>query len=109
MLHNQLVTWMTATGAQAGSRWSSVQTLQVAPLWCDLGFFPNSRGNKAAANLRPIMIALACCWSLQELRGINAMWSREYTCFYARIFSVGKEKKSVILLRRSHIIPLKRK
>ena len=22
-------------------------------LWCDLGFFPNSRGNKAAANLRP--------------------------------------------------------
>ena len=52
MLHNQLVTWVTATGAQAGSRWSSVQTLQVAPLWCDLGFFPNSRGNKAAANLR---------------------------------------------------------
>ena len=27
--------------------------LPVAPLWCDLGFFPNSRGNKAAANLRP--------------------------------------------------------
>ena len=25
----------------------------VAPLWCDLGFVPNSRGNKAAANLRP--------------------------------------------------------
>ena len=24
-----------------------------ALLWCDLGFFPNSRGNKAAANLRP--------------------------------------------------------
>ena len=23
-------------------------------MWCDLGFFPNSRGNKAAANLRPI-------------------------------------------------------
>ena len=22
-------------------------------MWCDLGFFPNSRGNKAAANLRP--------------------------------------------------------
>ena len=30
-----------------------VWTLPVAPLWCDLGFFPNSRGNKAAANLRP--------------------------------------------------------
>ena len=28
--------------------------LLVAPLWCDLGFFPNSRDNKAAANLRPI-------------------------------------------------------
>ena len=25
------------------------------PLWCDLGFFPNSRGNKAAANLRPML------------------------------------------------------
>ena len=25
-----------------------------APLWCDLGFFPNSRGNKAATNLRPM-------------------------------------------------------
>ena len=25
----------------------------VASLWCDLGFFPNSRGNKAAANLCP--------------------------------------------------------
>ena len=38
---------------RTGSRWSSVRTLLVAPLWCDLGFFPNSRGNKAAANLRP--------------------------------------------------------
>ena len=36
-----------------GSHWSSVGTLPVAPLWCDLGFFPNSRGIKAAANLRP--------------------------------------------------------
>ena len=30
-----------------------VRTLPVAPLWCDLGFVSNSRGNKAAANLRP--------------------------------------------------------
>ena len=29
-----------------------VRTLPVAPLWCDLGFVPDSRGNKAAANLR---------------------------------------------------------
>ena len=29
--------------------------LSVAPLWCDLGFVPDSRGNKAAANLRPIL------------------------------------------------------
>ena len=28
-----------------------VRTLPVAPFWCDLGFFPNSRGNKAAENL----------------------------------------------------------
>ena len=32
--------------------------LQFKPyLWCDLGFFPNSRGNKAAANLRPTFVA----------------------------------------------------
>ena len=41
---------------RTGSRWSPVRTLPVAPLWCDLGFVPNSRGNKAAANLRPISI-----------------------------------------------------
>ena len=39
---------------RTGSCCSSVRTLPVAPLWCDLGFVPNSRGNKAAANLRPI-------------------------------------------------------
>ena len=33
--------------------WSPVWTLPVDPLWCDLGFVPNSSGNKAAANLRP--------------------------------------------------------
>ena len=31
----------------------SSSNLSVAPLWCDLGFVPNSRGNKAAANPRP--------------------------------------------------------
>ena len=30
-----------------------VWTLPVAPLWCDLEFFPNSSGNKAAANFHP--------------------------------------------------------
>ena len=39
---------------RTGSRWILVRTLPVAPLWCDLGFVPNSRGNKAAANLRPV-------------------------------------------------------
>ena len=33
---------------RTGSRWFPVRTLPVAPLWCDLGFVPNSRGNKAA-------------------------------------------------------------
>ena len=36
-----------------GSHWSPVWTLLVVTLWCDLGFFPNSRGNKAAENLQP--------------------------------------------------------
>ena len=38
-------------------RWFPVRTLLVAPLWCDLGLFPNSRGNKAVANLRPKMLS----------------------------------------------------
>ena len=38
---------------RTGSRWFPVRTLPVAPLWCDLGFVLNSRGNKAAENLRP--------------------------------------------------------
>ena len=38
---------------RTGSCWSPVRTLPVAPLWGDLGFVPNSRGNKAAANLLP--------------------------------------------------------
>ena len=38
---------------RTGIRWFLVRTLPVAPLWCDLGFVPNSRGNKAAANLSP--------------------------------------------------------
>ena len=39
---------------RTGSHWSPVRTLPVAPLWCDLGFVQNSRGNKAAADLRLI-------------------------------------------------------
>ena len=35
------------------SSWSPVLTLSVAPLWCGLGFLPNSCGNKAAAKLLP--------------------------------------------------------
>ena len=38
---------------RTGSSWSPVRTLPVAPLWCDLGFVQNSRGNKAALNLHP--------------------------------------------------------
>ena len=41
---------------RTGSHWSPNRTLPVAPLWCDLRFFPNSRGNKAAANLRPKLV-----------------------------------------------------
>ena len=39
---------------RTGYHWSPVRTLPVAPLWCDRGpgtLFPNSRGDKAAANL----------------------------------------------------------
>ena len=38
---------------RTGSCWFPVQTLPVALLWCDLGFVPNSGGNKTAENLSP--------------------------------------------------------
>ena len=53
VLLSSLVSWQWH---RTGSRWSPVRTLPVAPLWCDLGFVPNSRGNKAAANLRPYVM-----------------------------------------------------
>ena len=59
-MKNIVKSWISCPSWQwhrTGSRcqWSPVRTVTVVPLWCDLGFFPNSRGNKAAANLRPIM------------------------------------------------------
>ena len=44
---------------RTGSSWFPVRTLPVAPLWYDLGFFPNSHGNKAVANLLPIVSSIA--------------------------------------------------
>ena len=38
---------------RSGSSWSPVLYLPVAPLWCDLGFFPNSRGNKSCCEPPP--------------------------------------------------------
>ena len=62
-----------------GSRWSPVRTLPVAPLWCDLGFVPNSRGNKAAANLRPLQQPLT-----ESLKVV-------FLCFAGMLWWVGKE------------------
>ena len=55
-----------------GSSWSPVRTPPVAPLWCDLGFVPNSLGNKAAAILRPIYAALIC-YVTEVVCNINCM------------------------------------
>ena len=33
-----------------------------SPLWCDLGFFLNSHGNKAAANLHPTISNILLFW-----------------------------------------------
>ena len=54
-VHNSHMSWYMSCPSwhRTGSSWSPVRTLPVAPLWCDLGFVPNSSGNKAAANLRP--------------------------------------------------------
>ena len=53
-MHGCLVQVGNGIELEAVGLQTSVPTLPVAPLWCDLGFFPTSRGNKAAANLRPI-------------------------------------------------------
>ena len=60
-LLGMLLDWRLFPRIRVWSSWSSVWTLPVAPLWCDLGFVPNSRGNKAAANLRPM---LCLSWNL---------------------------------------------
>ena len=44
---------------RTGSRWSPVRTLPVAPLWCDLGFVPNRRGNIATTANGTATTALA--------------------------------------------------
>ena len=41
-------------------------------VWCDLGFFPNSRGNKAAANLRP---TYGTCQDQKALTQSMAGWT----------------------------------
>ena len=61
---------------RTGSRWFPVRTLPVAPLWCDLGFFPNSRGNNAAANLRPTSTnGVAIC-----IRNLRVRLNRAFYC-----------------------------
>ena len=55
---------------RTGSSWSPVRTLPVAPLWCDLGFVPNGRGNKAAANLSPMYLFVLICTDLYWMYGV---------------------------------------
>ena len=66
---------------RTGSRWFPVRTLLVAPLWCDLGFFPNCRGNKAVANLRPTQIRSISAPNMHELEICIDMycWNMKYT------------------------------
>ena len=62
---------------RTGSSWSPVWTQPVAPLWCDLGFFQNSSGNKAAANLCPM-------YNLQYITWIIFLYKVQvYSCYIA--------------------------
>ena len=58
----------------------NILTLPVAPLWCDLGFVPYSRGNKAAANLRPIYIYMHIYIKVSYITGYMAatLWLQRY-------------------------------
>ena len=83
--HQQhLITGMSCLGMscpswqwhRTGSCWSPVwlRTLLVAPLWCDLGFVPNSCGNRAAANLCPNNILKKKSISNQIFHRKEAIW-----------------------------------
>ena len=64
---------------RTGSSWSPVRTLPVAPLWCDLGFVPNSRGNNAAANLRPVYMHYI--YNMQNMNYMQYMHYMQYTIY----------------------------
>ena len=64
---------------RTGSSWSPVRTLLVAPLWCDPGLVPNSRGNKAAANPRPTFSNVDGSWC-RVVKCISFMSSKLNNC-----------------------------
>ena len=49
-------------------------------MWCDLGFIPNSRGNEAAANLRPIPKSNASL-TLQQIEHVNDVLKQTFSNF----------------------------
>ena len=69
---------------RTGSHWSPVRTLPVVPLWCDLEFVPTSRGNKAAANLRPIQET----HTLQLSRPIEIIHCKVHVQKFGRLESI---------------------
>ena len=87
---------------RAGSSWSPVQTLPVAPLWCDLGFFQNSSGNKAAANLSPLNTQ--SCPKLAKRCTLMSNWiSARGRC---SLFSHCILKKKTIRVNCAHWSPI---
>ena len=83
---------------RTGSSWSPVpvRTLSVAPLWCDLGFVPNSRGNNAAANLSPMHhLSLGPFSGLVSLSGpddkqtMRFAWSHRASLLWTQAYLLG--------------------
>ena len=74
----------------------------MAPLWCDLGFVPNSRGNKAAANLRPINSQLTPLPRIiQKVDGLNLAKVRAGD---VGLWKVPLLSRQAILISSCHVI-----
>ena len=87
---------------RTGSCWSPVQTLPVAPLWCDLGLVQNSCGNKAVANLSPThfskvncLMTMSCLtsiehWQLESLQNLAASALASSAAQSIRVYAIQK-------------------
>ena len=74
-------------------------------MWCDLGFVPNSRGNKAAANLRPSSGHVITRWIIRVMSHVPAatqmlldVYLRSLAGFHCSVRVTGTGSLSAVML-----------